>query len=380
MHNFAMLPPRIYHLEEPQAYVERYDFIQQAPTDPVPEAEQDEAYERYQEVILGRELGLGSSAYDKGMEWVGKWDDFAYKQLKIAAEWLYLPAIFELDRLFERCVPDDLALGAKEFISEAQQWRELAEKSAWKELEDALLTGTRPVLWQQIPAKPCAHNARFGKGSLFVVAYKECQFAITAKHVVDDIDPEIFRLLLPDSQKILPVLRGNLATDEVVRSKDDRDDIFAWRIHVDHPAINAEWWSWMMSDRVRPASDLVPGQRLYTVGFPEFEENIDVEAFDIVEHPFIASGRLLVKKISDETLSMELDSHLPAVDLNGMSGGPVFARFNQIFHYVGMNVRGGGNPPTIHFIGSEYVLQFLDRIIAQGEPDSPGEETSTQNL
>lgn len=379
MHNFAMLPPRIYDLEEPQAYVERYEFIHQAPEEPDPESEQDETYQRYQERIFGRKLGLGSSAYDIGMEWIGEWDHFAYEQLLIAASWLYTPAVFELDRLFERCAPEDLRLGAEEFIGEARQWRELAEIGAWKELEDALLTGTRPVLWQEVPAKPCVHNARFGKGSLFVVAYKGYQFAITSKHVVDDLDPKIFRLLLPDSQEILPVFQSNHSTEEAV-PKDDRDDIFAWRIHVGHPRINGEWWSWMLADRVRPASDLIPGQRLYAVGFPEFDENIDVDAFDIVEHPFIASGRLIAARISDETLSMELDSNLPAVELNGMSGGPVFARFNQIFHYVGMSVRGGGTPPTIHFIGSEYVLRYLDRIIAEGEPDTPGQEATASSL
>ena len=63
-----------------------------------------------------------------------------------------------------------------------------------------------------------------------------------------------------------------------------------------------------------------------------------------------------------------------------MSGGPVFARFNQIFHYVGMSVRGGGTPPTIHFIGSEYVLRYLDRIIVEGEPDPPVQEETASIL
>ncbi|RMP38296.1 hypothetical protein ALO95_200282 [Pseudomonas syringae pv. antirrhini] len=380
MHNFAKLPLRAYDLEEPEAYVDRYEFIHEASVEPVAEKEQDVNYKRYQDRIYGRKLGLGRSAYDKGMSWVGGWDHFAYEELSIAASWLYTPALFELDRLFERCAPGDLGLDAEEFCREARQWRELAETAAWTELEDALLTGTRPVLWQVVPAKPCAHNARFGKGSLFVVAYKGYQFAITSKHVVDDIDPTIFRLLLPDSQDILPVFLGNHSINGAAAYRDDREDIFAWRIRVDHPGTNGGWWSWMMADRVRPASDLIPGQRLYAVGFPEFDENIDIDAFDIVEHPFIASGRLIAEQISDETLSMELDSNLPAVELNGMSGGPVFARFAQIFHYVGMNVRGGGTPPTIHFIGSEYVLRYLDRIIAEEDSDTSDQEATASSM
>jgi hypothetical protein len=45
---------------------------------------------------------------------------------------LYTPGDFELGRLFLRCAPEDLGLGAEEFIAEARQWRELAESGGWK--------------------------------------------------------------------------------------------------------------------------------------------------------------------------------------------------------------------------------------------------------
>jgi hypothetical protein len=355
------LPQRVYHLEDPAAYQLRYELIDEA-TLPFLVAKA-EGNEHLQFVVLGKQAGLGEDAYTKAMNWVGRSDRLAYNDFKNAAEWLHTPAIFELDRLFSQSNADELVMSDEKFLEEAIYWRELAEQAAWTELESALLTGTRPVLWQSLPGRPCVHNARFGKGSLFVVGYREQQFAITAKHVVDGVDPSIFRLLLPESQRILPVFPGRQAADESPGNRDDESDIFAWRIDVDKAAPGIEWWSWALDGLFRPASDLAPGQRLYAVGYPYFEENIDVDKFDIVEHPFLASGQLAPKSLVEGVYSITLDEHLPDVDLDGVSGGPVFARFGERFHYVGMCIRGGGTPPHLHFISAEHVIEFLDRVV-----------------
>jgi hypothetical protein len=146
-----------------------------------------------------------------------------------------------------------------------------------------------------------------------------------------------------------------------------------WQIVVANTALGIEWWSWNLDTLCRKVSDLHSGQRLHAAGYPELEDNFDIEKFDIEkfdidEHPFIAFGQLTDKPLTDDVYSIKLDQHLPTVDLNGVSGGPVFARFGEKFHFVGISIRGGvdhyrGTPPYIHFISSEKLIGLLDHLI-----------------
>lgn len=359
------LPQRTYILEEPEVYVERYRIIDDACLPLLIDLVEQSGEEAFRTVLLGREAGLGLDAYSKAMRWVGRAARLAYNDLKNAADWLYSPAIFELDRLLTDSSAEELCLSDEEFEREALYWRERAEKAAWIEIERGLLTGTRPVIWQTLPGKPCMHNPRYGLGSFFVVNYKGKQFAITAKHVVDGVDPAIFRLVLAESKEILPVHAGRHPLEGSEVYQDDYEDVFVWQIDVASTAPEIEWWSWNLDDLCRKISDVGPNQRVYGVGYPGFEENFDTTNFDFEEHPFVASGLLTERPLTDDVYSMKLDQHLPSVPLNGMSGGPVFARFGERFHFVGMCIRGGGTPPHLHLLSSEHVLGFLDTLIEE---------------
>ncbi len=353
------LTERTYDLASPEVYQRRYKRID----DTLQEFVEDKQDEALQLVFYGKKLGLGEDAYDKGMFWIGRHDRRAYEDFKISAQWLHIPAVFEIDRLFSTSNPEEMEMTPEQFTKNATEWREIAESLAWKELEDALLTGTRPVLWQQFAGKPCAHNARFGKGSLFLMMYQGEQFAVTAKHVVDGVDSSIFRLVLPDNKHILPVFPSQYPAEGSPDHGEELGDILTWRVNIGGVRFKADWWSWRLDELVRSAADLQPGQRIFAVGFPEFEENFDIDNFDIEEHPFIASGHLANVPLVDGIYSMVVDGHLPVLDLNGMSGGPVFARFDEVFHYVGMTVRGSGPAARLHFISSEYVVALLDNIL-----------------
>lgn len=141
------LPQRNYILEEPEVYVQRYRIIDEASLPFLIEQVEKSGNDAYRTVLLGKQAGLGIDAYGKAMRWVGRADRLAYHDLKNAADWLYSPAIFELDRLLTTSNADELLMSDEEFENEALYWRELAEKAAWADIESALLTGTRPVLW-----------------------------------------------------------------------------------------------------------------------------------------------------------------------------------------------------------------------------------------
>lgn len=359
------LPQRNYILEEPEVYVERYRIIDEASLPFLVDAVEKSGKEAHRTALLGKQAGLGIDAYVKAMRWVGRADRLAYNDLKNAAGWLYSPAIFELDRLLTSSNAEELFMSDEDFEREALYWRDLAEKAAWADIESALLTGTRPVLWQALPGRPCMHNPRYGMGSLFVVMYKGKHFAITAKHVVDGVDPAIFRLMLAETKDFLPVHAGRHPLEGSQDYQDDPEDIFVWQIDEANTAPGIEWWSWNLEGLYREVSDIGHGQRVYAVGYPGFEENFDTANFDFEEHPFVASGLLTDRPLTDDVYSMRLDQDLPSVTLNGMSGGPVFARFDEKFHFVGMCIRGGGTPPHLHLISSGHVLGFLDTLIEE---------------
>ncbi|WP_155499994.1 hypothetical protein [Pseudomonas chlororaphis] len=354
------LTERTYDLASPEVYQRRYKRIDDAPL----ELAEDKRGEAHQLALYDKKLGLGEDAYDKGISWIGRRDRLAYENFKTSAHWLHIPAVFEIDRLFSTLNPEEMEMTPEQFAKDAVAWREIAESLAWQELEEALLTGTRPVLWQQFAGKPCVHNARFGKGSLFLMMYQGEQFAVTAKHVVDGVDPSIFRLVLPENRHILPVFPCQYPTEGSPYHGEELGDILTWRVNVDEVRFKADWWSWRLDNLVRSASNFQPGQKIFAVGFPEFEENFDIENFDIEEHPFIASGHLADTPLVDGVYTMVIDGHLPVLDLNGMSGGPVFARFDDVFHYVGMTIRASGPAARLHFISSEYVVALLDNILA----------------
>jgi len=357
-------PPQIELDDEPASAIvwqRRHERIQAV----IAPAESDEADDP--EVVLVKVIAAsdaGKIEYHRGMEWLERSPALAHRHLYNAFTWLYTPAIFELDRLFRSTNAKELFLSPPEFARQAESWATQASQLAWLEIEQALLTGTRPVCFQKSYGTPDWENPRWGGGSLFFVQHGEHQFAVTAKHVIDNLDanPDHFRLLLP-AQQTLPIVDGH-SPPQSAEHYDHETDIFAWEIDQKAELTeDTEWWTWRMDELVKPATDLVSGQRLYAVGFPELEESYDHVNFDINEHPFIASGRLVDNQSVEGFFTIDCDEDLPDVDFNGMSGGPVFARFDDIFHYVGMIVMGCGRVKKLHFIDSRYVLDLFDQIV-----------------
>lgn len=356
-----------YEYETPEVWVGRVGRL----NDAIEEAATSGAFtphvvENTMEIINS---GLGEMAFIRGQIKKETWPHMALVDFERAFEACYLPAVFEIEHLLRTRTPAELRLSAEEFAEVHVAWIDLANDFRWNELESGLLTGTRPVMWQRIASAPSATNVRWGGGSLFMMQRGHQQFAVTARHVATNVgaDTEHFRLLLPETRQILPVLPPVALEEQDPLRNEHQGDVLVWPIDVEGFNETAEWWSWRLEGQVRPASDLSPGQKIYCVGFPSFDESFDAENFDLVEHPFIMSGVLSDTQFVDGLFTMDIGQHLPEVDLNGMSGGPVFARFDDRFHYVGMAIRGVGK--RLNFICSEQVLRVLnlvDRGVATG--------------
>lgn len=332
--------------------------------------------------VLAAQAGLYHESYDDAMK-RSKFDPAgALAGLNFAMDGLHPDAPFALDELFRSSSAAALGLSHDEYVVQAAQYADLTKTMFESELKTALLTGTRPILFQERVETPSVDNPQWGAGSLFVVQWKAQQFAVTARHVIENLgaEPNHFRLMLPEYGVALEV---DAVTPHRVRSDHDKDkdkdnefdDIFFWLIDQNTPTDkHIEWWAFDLSRWYTAAFYLKPGQQLFAVGYPDAPDRYDAENFIIKEIPTILRGTLSTEQLFDGMLTM--DTEESEHDIDGMSGGPVFAKLEKRFRYVGLIVRGKREARKIHFIDARHVIHMLDR--AAIEIDADIHDTETQ--
>lgn len=347
-----------FELEDPKSYRDRFELIMQAPiaSSNIEDSDQDKSSPQLVRRIA---QGLGRDQYDKGMQWVSRSKRLAYQHFSSAAHSAYTPGAYEAFRMLISATADEMCFTEIELRNRINFWQDFIEKIEWHEIESALLTGTRPVIWQLAPSEPSSENPRWGKGSFFFFEYEKNQYAITAKHVVDGIDPETFRLTLPEDQGILPVHEGFCLTPPSKDLMSDEYDIYAWKVDYTSITQHLEWHAWNLGLHRRSANEAAPRQKVYIAGYPYFEDNIDDINFTINENPMIITGELQSEKIVDSLYTIHTSSEFHNLDYDGFSGSPVFARFNQLFKLIGLCVRGNGKNGILHFISSEHIVNLI---------------------
>lgn len=313
--------------------------------------------------VLASQAGLYHEAYDNAMRWVAVDPARAFAQLRFAFSGLHPEAPFALDKLFRSCSHEVLGLSSDEFCDQAVFFAELCKSLRDGELDTALLTGTRPIIFQERFETPCMENLQWGAGSLFVVQWGEQQFAVTAKHVVENLgaEPSHFRLILPEYGVALEVDSVMLSSD-AIGCEDEFEDVYVWRIDQNTKTDKAiEWWAFDLKRWYSPALYLKPGQQLFAVGYPDAPERYDAEKFIINEIPIILQGVLSAEQLFEGMLTMDVEESKH--DLDGMSGGPVFTKYENRFHYVGLIVRGSREARKLHFIDARHVVGLLGQAV-----------------
>jgi hypothetical protein len=266
--------------------------------------------------------------------------------------------VHELSALYRKHNHVVLGLDYDTYIENALFFTALAKKSDDIHLRSAILTGTRPVLFQTKPGPTSYDNAQWGGGSLFVVCWGGVDFAVTALHVIENLgaNRKEFRLLLPESPVPLDMYGGIAPSRDLPPDRDELDDIYAWHIRG-YPESNEGFWAWNLERWSKPATELAPGQELFAAGYPDLEGRYDFENFKINEIAVIITG-VAAGALLDGVHVMEIEEvdH----DLNLLSGGPVFAKFDGKFYYVGMILRGTSQSRKLNFLDSKYVIKLLD--------------------
>ncbi|MNU59477.1 hypothetical protein D3C71_486450 [compost metagenome] len=316
-------------------------------------------------VQLSQQTTLRDELFTDGMNWKVTSPAIAFHYLFRAYQLIHPQAVFELDELCKSHTAFELELTDDEFAHVSSEMAGLVARHREQEESMAMLTGTYPVLFQEVFGPADWNNIQWRTGSLFLVQRGPHQFAVTARHVIDNLaaNPDHFRLVLPEHETILPIRAAHTPRPGPWRELDEIDDIFAWQIDQDFESDRKlDWWAWMMDQWVRPATDLLTGQRLFATGFPITDGAFDPETFSAHYTPLILKGTLRGTSAAGLYTMTYESTGFESID--GMSGGAVFAEFESRFHYVGMTLRGGDG--WLYFIDSVHVIQLLDQIIDGG--------------
>ena len=225
------------------------------------------------------------------------------------------------------------------------------------EIYDALVTGTRPVYFQTTE-----DDFIWGAGTLFIAQWNNHQFAITANHVIKNLnaDPKTLRIIIPGYDVALPISGATTPSHPNHQNREEVEDMIAFHI-IKEPDLKGHslaWHAWKMNYFWKPASELTVGQQLFAIGYPSDGRHFNYGDNTVSASPLIAVGKLASTSIGKNLCTIDCEEF--PVDLDGISGGPVFARFDGLFYYVGMIIMGTNVAKKIHFVDSLYVTFLIN--------------------
>jgi len=201
--------------------------------------------------------------------------------------------------------------------------------------------------------------AFFGSGFLLRSA-SEFYF-VTAGHILTNHGKKISDIRIPNklgSHEIIPQLRGINANIGGNHSFEDLLVIHLDGGHVHQHKLEDQFW--LLRDR-----DCQPivGQRAIAVGFPEEEQEVDIENNKGSYCPIYVHGKISEIDPEEQMIAVATLPTTPLASFNQMSGGAVFA-FDQNdpnkVALVGVILQGGRTANVIRPLGSRCILNLIN--------------------
>lgn len=278
-----------------------------------------------------------------------------YQMLSKAVDGGLAAASWALANLCREESAENLGITEVTWASSLAKCLEIGDALLEFEMHQALVTGAHPVQFK-------SEYGIWGSGTFFIATWKGQDFAFTAKHVIDNCnaDPAHAQLLVPNHESPVPFLGSFTPRLEDDVDLEETTDIFIWAIDSSSQGPAVSWWSWRMDFLWKPATSLVHRQKLFVIGYPNTDDKFDLHTGKIQRIP------LVVRAEFDGSSGIEglyaIDCAEFSVDIDGISGGPVFTMVGGVFYYVGMAVRGSAAAKRIHFLDAAYILDALEQV------------------
>lgn len=304
---------------------------------------------------LAYDSGSAEAAFLLGFEELDSDEKAAFSYLRKAFERGHKGGTMALATLCNQSSALSLGVTNEELEQITREATKKADLIAFESTLESLLPGTHPVQFIEDSGIP------WGTGTLIIVDWKTHQFAITATHVIkaSHATPDQINLLVPGHALPVPILK-----DSCLDFKDESNeylDVYGWALDRDSDT-KVAWVAWDLNHFWRPAADLKIGQTLFVLGYPNTEDKIDFEKLQMRRHPLIIRGKLANH---DGDGQFTIDCAEFSVDVDGISGSPVFAMYGGMFFFVGLAQWGGQSARKIHFLDSVKITKALDSYLAQ---------------
>lgn len=303
---------------------------------------------------LAHSNGSGEAAFILGFDLLDVDEGTAFSYLSAAFIRSHPGGTLALATLCGQTNAAKLGITELEFQEIAKTAVEKADRIVFESTLESILPGTHPVQYIEDSGIP------WGTGTLFLIDWKSHQFAITATHVIKaaKAKPEQVNLLLPGRDVPIPIVKDFCLDFRDI--KGEYLDIYGWKLDRDNDE-QVAWYAWDLNHFWRPVTDLQVGQTLFVLGYPNTEDKVDYEKMEMQWRPLIVKGRL--SDIRDNGYCT-IDCAEFSVDIDGMSGSPVFAVFGGMYFFVGLAQWGGTAARKIHFLDAKKITTALDSFLA----------------
>lgn len=197
-------------------------------------------------------------------------------------------------------------------------------------------------------------------GSGFLVRSDKYFYFVTARHIFTNHQKRLSDLRIPaslGSHDILPHLGGSKAD---IGEHNSFEDLLLIPIDVEYvekKKLQDQFWPLSQKDCY-----VQLGQTALVLGFPEEEQDVDVEANSGTYCPIGLRGQVSSIDDTERMIAVSTAVEIPLKDFNQMSGGAIFT-FDAVFpaniSLAGVLLQGGRNANVVHALGSLCILSLI---------------------
>ena len=209
-------------------------------------------------------------------------------------------------------------------------------------------------------------------GTVFLVGYEDRAFVLAARH---SLTPEnIFPIcVFPSDASRRIIALKNVFFVPTERVDDDFADLAV--IEIDMTKISdTEVGAARLVDLSRACGDWLSrtaSAELVVIGYPEEHSFVDYENEILTNRRYILHGRYVGPSRSRHLHELEVTDSQSLSTFSGLSGGPVFACFEQPDNHpevvlCGMALRGTPTSRRIHFLDRSVLIDALKAKLALG--------------